>query len=176
MLKMINAVVLLHWFSLLPLINAYSPNSDLGNSAGSPFWHFFANSLGNTQYWTTEFDGQMFNGLYSYGCFCEFQLGMTGHMNRCGPLDRFFRGALQNSYEIGGPLSKFLSKIVKKRLILKDFIIFRSILGGPRRPRGPPGPRLCLTYNYKIHFLQHLHLIDHAPISSSIVYYILQTF
>ena len=68
--------------------------------------------------------------------------GLNGRLSirtRCGPLDRFFRGALKNSYEIGGPLSKFLSKIVKKGLILKDFAIFRSILGGPGGRGGPQG-------------------------------------
>ena len=83
MTKILNSI-LLSSLSLFPLINSYS-NPDRENTVrvGSPFWHFFTGQY-NYQEWYghDNFDGQIFNGLSSYGCFCNHFIGFGGYHKR----------------------------------------------------------------------------------------------
>ena len=83
MTKILNSILL--WsLSLFPIINSYSnPDRENTHRVGSPFWHFFTGSY-NYQEWYghDNFDGQIFNGLTSYGCFCNHFIGFGGYHKR----------------------------------------------------------------------------------------------
>ena len=88
MLKILGVITLQYFIFLA---NAYINPRFLDQLSdppigGSPFYDFFHGYFGNWL-WLSEFDGQIFNGLYRYGWFCSFDIGMAGHMKKPKPVD-----------------------------------------------------------------------------------------